>query len=150
MRIPCLHFQHHLFISLVFSGIQFDICQSALGTMMAILISIACILLAVLILPVVKIGRVYYQAQLIGFPVVVSPIDQSSRFWRLLGNRITPLLKYLPFRLGQFIGFAHFFHDRYSMHKCLGPIYIIVAPGGITLVQSNILLWGWWPTLPFC
>ncbi|KAL5326658.1 hypothetical protein ACEPPN_004346 [Leptodophora sp. 'Broadleaf-Isolate-01'] len=105
--------------------------------MMAILISIACILLAVLILPVVKIGRVYYQAQLIGFPVVVSPIDQSSRFWRLLGNRITPLLKYLPFRLGQFIGFAHFFHDRYSMHKCLGPIYIIVAPGGITIVIAD-------------
>ncbi|KAH7360821.1 cytochrome P450, family 5, subfamily A [Rhexocercosporidium sp. MPI-PUGE-AT-0058] len=104
---------------------------------MAILLSIACILFAILLLSLSKLGRVYYKARLIGFPVVVSPIDHSSRIWRLLGDRITPLLKYLPFRLGRFIGFGHFFHDRYSMHERLGPIYTVAAPGGITIVVAD-------------
>ncbi|PVH74538.1 cytochrome P450 [Cadophora sp. DSE1049] len=104
---------------------------------MAILLSVSCLLIALISLPVFKLGRGYYHARKIGFPVVVSPIAQSRRIMNLFGDRLTPLLKYLPFHLGQFIGFGHFFHDRYSIHEWLGPVYTIVGPGGLTVVVAD-------------
>ncbi|CAL3964690.1 unnamed protein product [Diplocarpon coronariae] len=104
---------------------------------MAILLWIASLVLAILSVPLVKIGKSYYQARKIGFPVVISPIDQSSRLLRLLGSRVTSLLTWLPFRLGDFIGFGHFFPGRYMEHARLGSIYSIVSPGRITLVVAD-------------
>ncbi|PBP26529.1 cytochrome P450 [Diplocarpon rosae] len=92
---------------------------------MPMILCIASLILAILAIPLVKISKSYYQARRIGFPVVISPIDQSSRLLRLLGSRVTSLLTWLPFRLGDFVGFGHFFPGRYREHARLGPIYSI-------------------------
>ncbi|KAH7418492.1 cytochrome P450, family 5, subfamily A [Cadophora sp. MPI-SDFR-AT-0126] len=104
---------------------------------MSILFYTSCLLLAFLSLPIAKLARQYYHARKLGFPVVVSPFDQFSMIVGLFGDRLTLLLKYLPFHLGKSIGLGHFFHDRYSMHEWLGPIYTIASPDGLTFVIAD-------------
>ncbi|KAL2074669.1 hypothetical protein VTL71DRAFT_8448 [Oculimacula yallundae] len=99
---------------------------------MAFLLLVACIVLAIAALPIVKLARRYNEARLIGLPVVIDLVDQSSLIWKNFGDRFKPFLKRLPFRIGHYVGFRYFFHDRYRLHELIGPIYTVAAPDGIT------------------
>ncbi|XMA08663.1 hypothetical protein WAI453_001454 [Rhynchosporium graminicola] len=104
---------------------------------MAFLLLIACIVLTLISLLTVKLARRYKQARLIGFPVVVDPIDQTGLIWKQLGDRIKPFLDYLPFRIGHYVEFRYFFRDRYSPHDRIGSVYSIAAPDGIMIVVAD-------------
>ncbi|KAJ5050427.1 uncharacterized protein L3040_002310 [Drepanopeziza brunnea f. sp. 'multigermtubi'] len=71
------------------------------------------------------------------FPVPSCNLASVVRVVRLAGDRILPIIKWLPFNLGHFVGFGHFFEDRYRAHQRLGPVFSIVSPGRITLVVAD-------------
>ena len=77
----------------------------------------------------------YTAARKIGLPLVLSPVYPFNPFW-IITYRVFPFilsLKYLPFGLGTwtrctYIGWQ--FHEKHALHDELGPVFLIVTPGG--------------------
>ena len=76
----------------------------------------------------------------IGLPVAISPIDPINPVWILCQKYLIPLLKVLPFRLGQWTRYNHrgwLFYDKFRMHADLGDAWLHVTPGSLTLYVGN-------------
>ena len=77
----------------------------------------------------------YNTARKIGLPVIISPVSLLNPLW-ILTYRAFPwvlLLKHLPFGLGRWARCTYMgwqFHDKYTLHNELGPVFIIVTPSG--------------------
>ena len=74
----------------------------------------------------------YRAACRIGLPILVSPFNPLGPFWQLTYRRLLPLLRQLPFGLGNFtrynwIGWS--FEDKYHLHDEVGDAFIHVSPG---------------------
>ena len=77
----------------------------------------------------------YIAARKTGLPLVLSPVHPFNPFW-IVTYKVFPiilLLKYLPFGLGTwarctYIGWQ--FHEKYALHDELGPVFLLVTPGG--------------------
>lgn len=84
----------------------------------------------------------YRKACKIGFPIVISPVSSLNPLW-ILTYRGFPkvlLLKHLPFGLGLWarctvMGWT--FQDKHALHDELGPIFLIVTPGGNEVTVAN-------------
>lgn len=79
-------------------------------------------------------------ARKFGLPIFVTPIGLFNPLW-LLGYRFfTPLLKSLPFGLGNFVdisGLTWFYPNRFQHHTRLGPAFVIATPGEVQLVLAE-------------
>ena len=74
----------------------------------------------------------YRAACRIGLPIVISPFNPLNPLWQLSNKRLVPLLKRLPFGLGNFtrynsIGWS--FEDKYHLHEEVGDAFVHVSPG---------------------
>lgn len=101
------------------------------------LISLA---LALLSWPFLGIFSNYRQAQRIGLPILFTPINQMNPIWALAGNQLAPLLRCLPFGLGNFVNYSTFgwgFADKFALHARLGDAFTIVGPGENHVMIAN-------------
>ncbi|RDW68480.1 hypothetical protein BP5796_09137 [Coleophoma crateriformis] len=88
-----------------------------------------------------KFYKNYKAAQEIGFPMLASPIDKLNRFWLLTKDFLTPLLRRLPFGLGEFSQRAYMgwnFPDFYKTHARLkSDAFTIVTPGELEVYIAD-------------
>ena len=97
--------------------------------------ALASILVASLGWTTVSIISNYIAARKIGLPLVISPVYPLNPFW-IITYRVFPvifLLKYLPFGLGTWARCTYLgwqFHEKHALHDELGPVFLIVTPGG--------------------
>lgn len=105
-------------------------------------VTLASILVAFLGWTTVSIVSNYIAARNIGLPLVISPVYPLNPFW-IITCRVFPiilLLKYLPFGLGTwarctYIGWQ--FNEKHALHDELGPVFLIVTPGGNEVVVAD-------------
>lgn len=105
-------------------------------------VAIASILVAFLGWTTVSIISNYIAARKTGLPLVISPVYSLNPFW-IITYRVFPvvlLLKYLPFGLGTWarctcIGWQ--FDEKHALHDELGPVFLIVTPGGNEVVVAD-------------
>ncbi len=98
-------------------------------------VALASVLIASFGWTTVSIISNFIAARKIGLPLVLSPVSPLNPFW-IITCRAFPailLLKYLPFGLGKwarctYIGWQ--FHEKHALHDELGPVFLIVTPGG--------------------
>ncbi len=93
------------------------------------------IIFALLAWTIVSIISNYVAARKIGLPVIISPVSPLNPLWILTYRAFPYVLKLrrLPFGLGQwarctFLGWN--FNEKYALHDELGPVFVIVTPGG--------------------
>ena len=107
---------------------------------MQALLLISSVTLALLSRPCIKLAKNYIKARKIGLPVLVTPISFFNFLWLLSNHRLAPLLKALPFGLGNFVdhsGFSWYFADRYRHHARLGPAFCVVSPGEVQVILAD-------------
>ena len=105
-------------------------------------VALASILVAFLGWTTVSIISNYTAARKIGLPLVISPVYPLNPFW-IITYRVFPvilLLKYLPFGFGTWarctcIGWQ--FNEKHALHDELGPVFLIVTPGGNEVVVAD-------------
>ena len=103
--------------------------------MMNLIFVLASVILALLTWTLFSIISNYNSARTVGLPIIISPVSSLSPLW-ILTYRAFPIvlsLKHLPFGLGKWarctcIGWS--FHDKHALHDELGPVFIVVTPGG--------------------
>ncbi|RDW64793.1 hypothetical protein BP6252_10444 [Coleophoma cylindrospora] len=88
-----------------------------------------------------KFYQNYKAAQKIGFPILASPVDKLNPFWLLTKDFLTPLLRCLPFGLGEFSQRAYMgwnFPDFYKTHARLkSDAFTIVTPGELEVYIAD-------------
>ena len=82
----------------------------------------------------------YIVARRTGLPIVFSPIAPLNLVWVVFQGWFTPILKPLPWGLGEFtryivIGWS--FSDKHALHREHGDAFIIVSPGTNELVVAD-------------
>ena len=87
----------------------------------------------------------YITARKIGLPLVISPVFPLNPVW-IVTYKVFPvvlLLKHLPFGFGTwarctYIGWQ--FHEKHALHDELGPVFLIVTPGGneVTIADAQV------------
>ena len=105
-------------------------------------VALASILVAFLGWTTVSIISNYIAARKVGLPLVISPVYPMNPFW-IITYKLFPiilLLKNLPFGLGTwarctYIGWQ--FHEKHDLHDELGPMFLIVTPGGNEVVVAD-------------
>jgi hypothetical protein len=75
----------------------------------------------------------YLRARQMGLPIKIIPIDHMNPLWAVLDRKIVPLVKLLPFGLGNnsftrynFRGFE--LEDKTRSHDEMGDAFILVSP----------------------
>lgn len=84
---------------------------------------------------IISISSNYAAARKIGLPMIISPVSSLNPLW-ILTYRTFPSvlsLSHLLFGLGRWarctvMGWA--FMDKHALHDELGPLFVIVTPGG--------------------
>ena len=81
-------------------------------------------------------------ARQIGLPFIISPVSPLNPIWILLYRTIPSvlLLKHLPFGIGRWVRctiLGWTFQDKHRMHDELGPIFVVVTPGGNELSVAD-------------
>lgn len=86
--------------------------------------------------------RNYAKARKIGLPIKVIPIDHMNPLWTVLDRKIVPLVKRLPFGLGDnsftrynWRGFER--EDKMRSHNEMGDAFIIVTPRFLWLYVND-------------
>jgi hypothetical protein len=103
---------------------------------MAVLKIIASIAIALVSWPILNLFRNYLDARKVGLPIIVNPIDVMNPVWLLTQKRLMPIVKSLPFGLGDWVvysGFGSVFSNRYRLHAKHGAAYLVVTPKEINL-----------------
>jgi cytochrome P450 len=114
--------------------------ESKIPFAMQALLLISSVTLALLSWPCIKLAKNYIKAHKIGLPVLITPISFFNFLWLLGNHRLAPLLKALPFGLGNFVdhsGFSWYFADRYRHHARLGPAFCVVSPGEVQVILAD-------------
>ncbi|KAI8630633.1 cytochrome P450 [Xylariaceae sp. FL1651] len=87
-----------------------------------------------------KLAKNFIAARKFGLPILVTPIGIFNPLW-LTGFRLfTPILKCLPFGLGNFVdasGNTWFFPNRFRHHARLGPAFVIATPTEVQLILAD-------------
>jgi hypothetical protein len=86
------------------------------------------------------LAKNYIKARKIGLQVLIIPISFFNFLWLLSNHRLAPLLKALPFGLGNFVdhsGFSWYFTDRYRHYARIGPAFCVVSPGGLQVILAD-------------
>lgn len=102
---------------------------------MNLIFVLASIILASLSWTVFSISSNYITARRISFPLIISPVTPLNPVW-ILTYRAFPWilsLKHLPFGLGRWAKCTYMgwtFHDKHALHHELGPLFVVVTPGG--------------------
>jgi cytochrome P450 len=107
--------------------------------MQAVLL-ISSVTLALLSWPCIKLAKNYIKARKIGLPILITPISFFNFLWLLGNHRLAPLLKALPFGLGNFVdysGLSWYFADRYRNHARLGLGFCVVSPGEVQVILAD-------------
>lgn len=97
-------------------------------------------LLAVCSWPCFTLARNYIAARKFGLPVLITPISIFNPFWLTGYQFFIPILKFLPFGLGDFVnnsGLTWFFPNRFQHHARLGPAFVIATPAEVQLVLAD-------------
>jgi hypothetical protein len=89
--------------------------ESKIPFAMQALLLISSVTLALLSWPCIKLAKNYIKARKIGLPVLITPISFFNFLWLLGNHRLAPLLKALPFRLGNFVDHSGFSWYRRSL-----------------------------------
>ncbi len=108
--------------------------------MALLLLLFTTLIVAALSSPLFTTLKNYSIARKIGFPVIFTPVSLTNPVWALWGEKLGPLLKRLPFGLGNWTdlcGFTPLFHQKYRLHEKLGPAYIRVTPGDIQIILAD-------------
>ena len=104
---------------------------------MAVLTIIGSVAIAIIAWPILNLCRNYVTARKIGLPIVINPVGLLNPVWLLSQDRLLPLLKSLPFGLGNwavYCGAGSVFSNRYKLNEKHGPAYLVVTP-------SDVVLW---------
>jgi len=88
-----------------------------------------------------NIYRNYKSAQEIGLPILCSPVYSLDPLWLVTKDLLTPLLKRLPWGLGDFTNRAYIgwtFSDLYATHARLkSDAFTIVTPGELEVYVAD-------------
>lgn len=90
--------------------------------------------------PCFTLAKNYIAARKFGLPVLITPIGIFNPLWLTGFQFLTPLLKRLPFGLGNFVhvsGLTWFFPNRFQHHARLGPAFVIATPAEVQLVLAD-------------
>lgn len=101
---------------------------------MALTIIFFTILVVVLFRPMIQN---YIIARKIGLPILITPLGLLNPVWQIGEPYITPVLKSIPFGLGNFVDYSSLvslFHDKYKRHAKLGDAYTVVSPTEVIVV----------------
>ena len=82
----------------------------------------------------------YQRARLIGLPIIITPVNVMNPLWVLTQPYFVPLLKRLPFNLGNFVHYSTmgwFFFAKHALHDRLGDAFTIVGPAENQIVVAN-------------
>jgi Cytochrome P450 len=108
--------------------------------MMTVLKVILTIAVALISWPILNLLKNYIKSRTIDLPIIINPIGIFNPIWILTHKPLLPLIKSLPFGLGDWIvysGFVSVFKNRYSLHEKHGPAYLLVTPSEIALFVDN-------------
>ena len=98
---------------------------------MVVLSIVLSIVIALVSWPALNLLRNYFKVRSIGLPIIINPIRILDPIWMLTHKRLLPLIKSLPFGLGEWIvysGFVSVFTNRSKLHQKNGPGYLLVTP----------------------
>jgi cytochrome P450 len=103
------------------------------------------VLLAIVFLsiayPCYSTFRNYLIARRVGLPIIISPVHPFNPLWWIIGPPLFPLMKRSPFQTirdwALFGDIAWPFGDRGHVHQRLGTAFLVVTPGGTTLITDD-------------
>jgi hypothetical protein len=115
---------------LLFVGLKMALLSLLIFSLVLVSISRQCLNLA----------KNYIAARQTGLPVLVTPISATNPLWLFGNSYVIPILKCLPFGLGNFInhsGVTWVFPDRYRNHDRYGLVFAVATPGEIEVVLAD-------------
>ncbi|KIY02714.1 uncharacterized protein Z520_01179 [Fonsecaea multimorphosa CBS 102226] len=83
----------------------------------------------------------YLIARKIGLPIILTPIDSLNPVWVLARPVLDPLIRQLPFGLGDFAGYSYLgwgWEQRYRLHRRYGDGFVVVTPAECQLVLGDV------------
>ena len=98
---------------------------------MAVLFSVACVVLLWSFYNLHCFLSNYRRAAQLEIPIVIAPISPDSPLWIALQTAFSSLFRYVPFEMFSFTRYSRLgweFHDRYKTHQRLGDSWILVTP----------------------
>ncbi|CAG8984109.1 hypothetical protein HYALB_00006210 [Hymenoscyphus albidus] len=107
---------------------------------MALLLILLSVLLAIIIKQGLNIHTNYKLARTIGLPILITPVEPLDPFWRLTLPFLAPILRRLPYGLGEWIdhgSFASSFASRNKIHRDLGPAIVVVTPRRVKIMLGD-------------
>jgi hypothetical protein len=108
---------------------------------MAGLMLFTSLLIALAIWCIAKTAVVYHEARKLGLPIVITPVERIIHpVWAILLIPFAPLIRRLPYNLGEFVDFELWewrFRHRNKHHERLGPLFLVVNTSGIKLMLAD-------------
>lgn len=108
---------------------------------MALLYASLSLVLAYLIWPAIRFTNNYTEANKIGLPILIRPVNSSGPLWMFTKDLLIPVFSRLPFGLGDWAPMAEIgwtFYQKCSVHAKYGEAFIIVSPGGNELILAEL------------
>ncbi|KAL6720095.1 hypothetical protein ACLMJK_002016 [Lecanora helva] len=90
----------------------------------------------------ISIIQNYLTARNIDLPIVISPVSPLNPIWILTWRTFPSVLslRHLPFGLGKWTRCTYMgwtFQDKHALHDELGPVFVIVTPGGNEVIVAD-------------
>ncbi|CAG8951431.1 hypothetical protein HYFRA_00007347 [Hymenoscyphus fraxineus] len=107
---------------------------------MALLLILLSLILASILNQAINIHTNYKLARTIGLPILITPVEPLDPFWRLTLPFLTPVLRRLPYGLGEWIDYGSFassFASRNKIHRDLGPAIVVVTPRRVKIMLGD-------------
>lgn len=82
----------------------------------------------------------YLVARKIGLPIIICPVDYLNPLWVLIRPTAVPILRRLPFGLGNFTKYSYIgwpWEHQYRLHARYGPAFTVVYPRGCQVILGN-------------
>lgn len=119
---------------------SFSIFSLAFTVAMTFLTVLLCALLAVALWTTYGLIVNYRKARGIGLPIVFSPVDTFSPLWAITRPFASPVLKRLPFKIGEFARYSYVgwpWEHKYAMHARLGDAFVVVTPASCEVIIAD-------------
>jgi cytochrome P450 len=108
---------------------------------MAILLVFTTMLIGVVTWYIAKTVIVYNKARKLRLPIVITPVERMLHpIWAMLVMLLAPLIRQLPYNLGEFVDFDKWewrFREKNKVHNRLGPIFLVVNTSGIKVMLAD-------------